>query len=471
MQGSLAGVTRAQDLVATMTDRRMLFVGIETVSRELPSQILFAHHAMDRGWDVVLASRGRAWMCSEMIGRGVLIQTSGKRGERFPAHPDEFPGLRLLQYHQEGLVVRSDDELLARYPAELDFVDNVLVFGEYQRTTIDAARPEIGGRITAVGSPRFDLLDTHYRATLRSGGPLPGCPEGPFVLINTNFKAGNQSRLYRRPFEQRFARRDSEAWTLEDLELRRHAYTKLYDAYVDLVHELARTSADLPIVIRPHPSEDHDNWRKRLRGLDGVTVTSDRTAAEWIERASVVVHTGCTTGMEGRFLGRPVLRFNPIGEEVDEPDLPNRVSRDIHSARAVIDTVNASEGRAELSATERDVLRPYLINADGPISSRSILDLLDTFDVEPVGGQALSGIQRRLTSSPREAATHVYRAGQAVKRQFGRADARRAGAQKFPGLAPRDVVTTLRSLETIDARPAARVRRLGRDVVGLTRRT
>lgn len=452
-----------------MQARRALFLGIETISRELDSCILLAHAAMQRDWDVVLASRSQALWSALATKHGVLIQTSGERGQRYPQRPEDYPELRYIQFHQEGLAPRNDEELLSRYPPELDFAHRVMLFGERQADVLREHRQHYADRLTVVGSPRFDLLRPEYRAAIGARRTHDAIGDQPYVLINTSFKAGNISSVDPN-FELMYAQ-NAGPWGMEVLSRRRQLQTRLVAAYVDLIRDLRATDPALRVVLRPHPSEDHDTWRRLLAGIAGVEVVYRLSAAEWIDRSTVMIHTGCTTGVEGRFLGRNVLRFNPFADESDEPPLPNAVSVAVGAAADVVDHArrdDASE-RRELSAEEVAILTPWLANTQGALAVNRILDEIERLEVTAPRQPLLPTLARSMTASPRQAAGRVFRAGHRARRALGGA-MRHITEQKFPDLTVDDVVPMLRAFEALDGVRPANVRRVGHHTIGLTRR-
>ncbi len=182
------------------------------------------------------------------------------------------------------------------------------------------------------------------------------------------------------------------------------------------------------------------------------------------------MHPGCTTVIDGRFLGRPALRFNPFDGEIDEPPLPNRVSIPVTSPDHLLSVLASHDGsdRVELTEQERTILRPHLVNADGPVATKLILDAFDELAVDAPTRPATSLIRGALRRRPREHAARLdgqlrrMSATYATRRQAG--DAR----QKFPDLRPTDVLPVLREFELCDGAPAAPVTQLGDRILAIT---
>jgi surface carbohydrate biosynthesis protein len=58
------------------------------------------------------------------------------------------------------------------------------------------------------------------------------------------------------------------------------------------------------IIIRPHPSENFDRWHEAWPDSSGVSVIREGDHAAWTAAALMLLHTGCTTGVDATLLGR-----------------------------------------------------------------------------------------------------------------------------------------------------------------------
>ena len=64
---------------------------------------------------------------------------------------------------------------------------------------------------------------------------------------------------------------------------------------------MARTGAFDSIVLRPHPSENYETWQAWASD-PGVEIQYQGSANVWMLAADMVLHPGCTTGIEALLL-------------------------------------------------------------------------------------------------------------------------------------------------------------------------
>ncbi len=155
---------------------------------------------------------------------------------------------------------------------------------------------------------------------------------------------------------------------------------ELYECFVELVPKLAHAFPDKTIIIRPHPSESFDAWRAVAEGHDNVMVIHKGHVHPWLLASQVMIHSSCTTGMEGYLLGRPVLGYQPITSEESVEDLPNKLSHNVDNAEELLDLVRRYSS-GELTPTRRDeldaLIEPIVSSMDGPLASDQIADKIE----------------------------------------------------------------------------------------------
>ena len=158
-------------------------------------------------------------------------------------------------------------------------------------------------QVVVTGCPRFDFYHERWRASV----PTPGvAADGrPRILVNANYSEANP-RFW--PVEV-VARqlRESWGWTEERVSLVLDRQRAMLQETLTLVRRLADDVPDATIVLRPHPFESVDVYRRELGALPGVSVEDAGTAQQQIVRAHATIQRTSTTAMESVLAGVPAL--------------------------------------------------------------------------------------------------------------------------------------------------------------------
>ena len=113
-----------------------------------------------------------------------------------------------------------------------------------------------------------------------------------------------------------------------------------YDCFRLMIKRMSETFPQRQIIIRPHPSENHEAWRDTFSGFSNVKVIHYGNVIPWLIACDLLVHHSCTTSVEATVLGTPVVAYQPISLKEYEPELPSKVSLTIHDEQKLFEAVD-----------------------------------------------------------------------------------------------------------------------------------
>jgi len=94
-------------------------------------------------------------------------------------------------------------------------------------------------------------------------------------------------------------------------------HSRMYKEFSKLVMALSKET-NLPIIIRPHPMDKLKHY-DFLSNYKNVKVINEGSISEWIHYAKIVVHSGCTGGLEASVRGRPTISYLPFNSVHGHP--------------------------------------------------------------------------------------------------------------------------------------------------------
>jgi len=406
---------------------------VETMAREFDGKLLLALCARERGWNVMLGGR----VIKQMVPQLPPCIYFGKSARA--DNSDRFAQLKALGHDvvvldEEALVRQSDDLYLKKHKKDaLKNVDLVLTWGASNSALWQNS--DLLGSVHAdpVGNPRIDMLLPRLRAFHEPEVAEIRARFGDYVLVNTNFATVNNvisgtNRLNLADWVP------AEEAAKEAGGLLAHK-RKLFEAFKALLPKVAAAIAPRRLVIRPHPSEDHGPWEDLAAGLDNADVVFEGSVVPWLAGARVLIHNGCTTGVEAAVCGTPVLTYRPVtSEEFDNP-LPNSVGIECFSddeLLGALDRTLSTEHHA-LTEPQKAMLARHIAFDDSRLCCDAILDAIEHRSVGLMSGARVP-LATRLSIT---AAYQKNRFRQWAKSFTSKGKARAAyRAHKFPGLTP-----------------------------------
>jgi surface carbohydrate biosynthesis protein len=291
---------------------------VENAHREMESRILIGLRLREKGIGVVIGQQWGIWSRLRDIPSSVLM----------------FKGLNAPQVRAMAVardashtVVAIDEESFGLSPeaaaAEISpgcCADRVYIASEHQTDAVGAALSS-DTEVRAVGNPRADLLLTPALYQAESDAIREEL--GDFVLVNTNTSAVNPRMGTILDY---VASLDSVGFDLvaDGAYVRDHlaqdrANIRLVRRFIDAAPEGQK------IVVRPHPGERAETWQKLYQGAPNVHVRAGGNLLPWLHAARMVVHTGCTTGLEAHLMGKPSVALQS-GHPHDKQFVSNRIN-------------------------------------------------------------------------------------------------------------------------------------------------
>jgi len=373
-----------------MKTARILYLPIEIQARELVGKALLASKAVERGWQVVLGKMGSDHMAPNNRTPGVFMENSLNGGKRKRLRQCRSQHQVTTNLCEEAVVYYDGYDYCRRKvdAAALEQVDLMLVTGARNARHLRQFRPESEAKMAVTGNPRFDTLMPGCRQVYQAEADQIRKQFGRFLLINTNFSLTNHLRYSAEEMLERFQKAEGDGQRGDNAELlkRWFAYKAAqFDRFRPFVEELARSKAFDNIILRPHPSENQDVWSSFGQPLGLQTIYSG-SANSWMLAADAILHTGCTTGIEGVLLDRQVASFVFEEAESDMANQADQVSLQVKNAEEFLTQVcewqnlDPDEIRARIEP-QHEVLSDLIANVGPPMAVDRILDSLDAFDV------------------------------------------------------------------------------------------
>ncbi len=370
-----------------------MVIPVENQVRELDSKLLLACIAAQRGFTSIIGSHREIDLRIASLPRSIYLCKSMTNRN-----------LKMFQImHRLGhLIVTWDEEALVHLPPEtyysrrlcpvtIRFLAHLFAWGEdnaelwrqYPDTPDDMP-------IHVTGNPRGDLLRPEVRMYYQVEADALKKKYGAFVLVNTNFNhvnaffpAQNLFRPMKDPSEPPTFGKAAVGMSREYAEGLRDHKQVIFEAFQELIPNLDQGFPDHNFIVRPHPTENQDIYRRIAQKCKRVRVTNKGNIVPWLMATQAVIHNGCTTGVEAHMLNVPAVSYRAVVNDTYDMGfykLPNLVSHQCFDYQQLEETLSAilAGNKTIEDGDERDALiRRYLAAQEGPLACEKIMDVLE----------------------------------------------------------------------------------------------
>jgi surface carbohydrate biosynthesis protein len=372
--------------------KHVLLIPVENQVRELDAKLLLACVAAKRGFTSIIGPKWKIESHIASFPRGIVLSKSLRVAKR-----SFFPISRLLGHE----IVSWDEEALVHLPAKMYFlrrlppvglehVSHLFAWGE-DNAELWRQYPQLpsGIPIHITGNPRVDLLRPDMQGYYRAEADQICKTYGDFILINTNFNhvnafypTQNLFQPVKKPGEQARFGQSARGMTREYAEGFRDHKQAVFEDFQKLIPELESAFPDLTIVVRPHPTENQEIYHKLAAQCQRVQITNEGNVVPWLMAAKVLIHNGCTTGVEAYVMRLPAVSYRmTVNDYYDDGfyHLPNRLSYqcfNFEELRVTLERIFSGELGAPGGEEREELIDHYIVARKGTLACERMIDVL-----------------------------------------------------------------------------------------------
>ena len=274
------------------TEKTLLLIPVENQVRELDPKLLLVCLAAERGFSCVIGSRREMEFNIDAFPQSIYLSKSMTvRSLLFFRVAKQF-GHKIIAWDEEALVHLPPETYFSRRLdlRSIRYVSHLFAWGQDNAELWRqyAHLPE-NIPIHITGNPRSDMLRSELRPFYESEVERLRRKFGDFILINTNFNHvnayGADMNLFKpvkKPGQKALFGRAARGMSREYAEGLRDHKQAVFEQFQRLIPELDKAFPGYRIVVRPHPTENHDVYNQIASQCDRVFVTNEGNVVPWL---------------------------------------------------------------------------------------------------------------------------------------------------------------------------------------------
>jgi surface carbohydrate biosynthesis protein len=373
----------------------VLLMPVENQVRELDARLLLACVAARRGLTSIIGPKRKIESHVASFPRGIYLSKSLRIAQRNFFSITRRLGHEIVAWDEEALVHLPPETYFTRRlsPVGMEHVSHMFAWGEEnvelwrQYSKLPSEIP-----IHATGNPRIDLLRPDMQDYYKKEAEEICKAYGDFILINTNFNHVNAFMPAQNLFQP--VKKEGEAaqfgqaargMTREYAEGFREHKQAVFEDFQQFIPEIEAAFPEHTIVVRPHPTENQEIYQKIAARCQRVQVTNEGNVVPWLMAAKVLIHNGCTTGVEAYVMRVPAVSYRKtVNDYYDDGfyKLPNRLSYqcfDFEELRTTLERILLGEFEAADGEDRNALIDYFLAGREGPLACERMVDVLDRF--------------------------------------------------------------------------------------------
>ncbi len=318
-----------------------LYLPIEILNREFQSKLLIAMESASKGMNVYMGNL-ISYLKRDFFVPGIILNKSITPS---PTRIEELTYFRNKKFiitsldEEVGLFqLDSLDYVKLRYSEEtIKLTDKIFTWGKYDQKNLSQRFRKYKKKFILSGNPRLDFwtnkLDFYFK---NKNFKLKN-----FILFSNNFGFLFSKEKFKKVlYFIKKANYPERGYDEKKILRERKTSIKLFKEFTKLIKALVKKT-DLKIIVRPHPTENLNNY-KFLNKFKNVAIIKEGNISEWIYNSKIVIHSGCTGGLEASIRGKPTISYIPLNA-VHGHTYANKYSLKINSLRKCLKMIEKIE--------------------------------------------------------------------------------------------------------------------------------
>jgi surface carbohydrate biosynthesis protein len=369
-----------------------LIIPVENQVRELDPKVLLACIAAREGLSSIIGSHREIDFRVASFPRSIYVCKSMTERNLNMFYIMHKIGHEIVTWDEEALVHLPPETYYSRRldSKTIRYVSHLFAWGE-DNAELWRHYPELPAEmpVHVTGNPRSDMLRKELQPFYKAEADAIRQKYGDFILVNTNFNhvnaffpAQNLFRPAKKPGKAPAFGKAAVGMSRQYAEGLRDHKEAIFTAFKEMIPELERVFSQCMIVVRPHPTESQNVYREIADRCERVIVTNEGNVVPWLMATKVVIHNGCTTGVEAFEMGVPSISYRAkVNDAYDNGfyRLPNMVSHQCFDMRELCDALNRifSGNLGPVAGEDHKAeIERYLAAREGPLACERIIEIL-----------------------------------------------------------------------------------------------
>jgi surface carbohydrate biosynthesis protein len=369
--------------------KKIIYIIIESVKRELNSKTLFALKALKKNYRVLIGQKGALREVVKDTNPGIMFLKSF--GPKNTSHIDFIKkrNFKIISTDEELITaIDLEDKIEYRMNNEnLSKLDVFLAVGE--TSDLPVYKKKFGNSIKNIlvcGNMRLELLKEKYIKILENESVEIKKKYGDYILFLTGFHLINKIHpkyridwVFERIVEQNIDP-DSNSIFLanETIKMQREALIQT----IKFINNFEKKFPNRKLIISPHPKEKIDFWKNyiKIKKFKNILINTDLLSSSHalINSCDILISSNSTTILEGYFCKKKIINLLGNKERVSEINLLKKISKVVRSADQLVDVIKNIENEdIRIHNEELKEIRNFDNNFD---SFESILQTIDNLE-------------------------------------------------------------------------------------------
>lgn len=320
-------------------DKVTIYLPIEIKARELNSFILFSKFAIKNRLRICLGSKPsiNRLLSQKKKKAGVIIYKGGLDLKNIIQIRKKVDHFLILDQEISPSCLDFRKEMKQRiWPGSEKYIDRYYVIGNHAFNIGKDIFDTMSQNIVKTGWPSIDLFREENEKIFDTKVNQIKNKYGEFILFSSAFSFNSRKMI-----NDFYQVKKNDIWdhVRNNLDANMHwaeLTLKEFEMNIEALREIDKDETCPQIIVRPHPGEDHYEWKKISKSLKNIKIIYEGDIIPWVYSARALLHRGCASSIQayitGKAIGYPIFTKDSIKKA-----LPYELSEKLYNVEDIIE--------------------------------------------------------------------------------------------------------------------------------------
>ena len=308
--------------------KTIIFLPIEVKSREFYSKLFFSYRAMKKNFDCFIGDKIAINRAIRYLANGIYFYKSMNFYDTPHILSIKNKGNIYVVQDEEGAVLDAKEFLkftrVRGSKKNLNAIDKFYTWGNFDDVLWKKNYKDFKDKFLLTGSPRIDILQKKIVKKIYSSeiDYIKRKYQNFTLIVSSGISS--KKELKKKIYVDKFTRAPLKE-NYKEIKKRNNWQLKINKDLIKIAHQLAIKNPKQKFIIRPHPDEDKNDYKKKIKKIPNLFIDSSLDISSWILASDKIVQSCSTVAIQGEMLNKTVITFNPNYLKNVHRNFPNQL--------------------------------------------------------------------------------------------------------------------------------------------------
>jgi surface carbohydrate biosynthesis protein len=325
---------------------KLVYIPIEVKDRELISKLFFICENISDNYAFFIGDKLSVARAIDLFGKGIYFYKSINHNDTSHINKIKNKGNLYFSIDVEGGALLNDASIFQSFlkyrssKKNLSLVDKVFTWGDFDHKEWKKKYKKYNDKIIKSGEPRFDMWRKKVYSRIFKDEINSLKKYQPYFFIPSSFYSSYEYLIKAIEFDKKLTKQTTSVPLKKRIKNKRNNYRKFL-IFVNLIKKLTKDFPKHRIIIKPHPSENINDWKNKFSDQyrSKIIIDNNFDLTSYIASSKCVIFNESTAGIQSMIMGKKTVCYD-IKDTFSMRSYANKCTPRVQSYKKLVNFLN-----------------------------------------------------------------------------------------------------------------------------------